>query len=42
MGEKMNANRLLMGMLKGKRSLERPRYKWVDNLRWIFEKEKRG
>jgi hypothetical protein len=31
MGEKKNANRLLMGKPEGKRPLGRPRHRWVDN-----------
>jgi hypothetical protein len=33
MGEKRNAYRLLVGKLEGKGPLERPRNKWVDNIR---------
>jgi hypothetical protein len=34
MGEKRNAYRLLVGKpLEGKRPLERPRRRWVDNIR---------
>jgi hypothetical protein len=32
MGEKMNAYRILMGKLEGKRPLGRPRRRWVDNI----------
>jgi hypothetical protein len=32
MGEKRNAYRALEGMSEGKRPLERPRRKWVDNI----------
>jgi hypothetical protein len=32
MGEKMNAYRLLLGMPEGKRSLGRPRRRWVENI----------
>jgi hypothetical protein len=33
MGEKINVYRLLVGKPKGKRSLGRPRRKWVDNIK---------
>jgi hypothetical protein len=33
MGEKRNAYRLLVGKPEGKRPLERPRRKWVDNIK---------
>jgi hypothetical protein len=33
MGEKRNANRLLVGKPEGKRPLGRPRRRWVDNIR---------
>jgi hypothetical protein len=33
MGQKRNANRLLVGKPDGKRPLERPRHRWVDNIR---------
>jgi hypothetical protein len=33
MGEKMNAYRLLVGKPEGKRQLERPRRRWVDNIK---------
>jgi hypothetical protein len=33
MGEKRNAYRLLVGKSEGKRTLGRPRYRWVDNIR---------
>jgi hypothetical protein len=33
MGEKKNAYRLLVGKPEGKRSLGRPRRRWVDNIR---------
>jgi hypothetical protein len=36
MGEKRNAYRLLAGKTEGKRSLGRPRRKWVDNIRMDF------
>jgi hypothetical protein len=33
MGEKRYAYRLLVGTQEGKRPLERPRRRWVDNIR---------
>jgi hypothetical protein len=33
MGEKRNAYRLLVGMPEGKRSLGRPRRRWVNNIK---------
>jgi hypothetical protein len=33
MGEKRNAYRLLVGKPEGRRSLGRPRCRWLDNLR---------
>jgi hypothetical protein len=33
MGEKRNAYRLLVGSPEGKRPLERPRCRWVDNIK---------
>jgi hypothetical protein len=33
MGEKRNAYRLLVGNPEGKRPLERPKRRWVDNVR---------
>jgi hypothetical protein len=33
MGDKRNAYRLLVGKPEGKRSLGRPRRRWVDNIR---------
>jgi hypothetical protein len=33
MGQKRNAYRLLVGKLKGKRPLGRPRRRWLDNIR---------
>jgi hypothetical protein len=33
MGEKRNAYRILVGQPEGKRSLGRPRCRWVDNIK---------
>jgi hypothetical protein len=33
MGEKRNAYRILVGKPEGKRSLRRPRHRWVDNIK---------
>jgi hypothetical protein len=33
MGEKMNVYRLLVGKPEGKRTLGRPRRKWIDNIK---------
>jgi hypothetical protein len=38
MGEKWNAYRILVGNPEGKRPLGRPRYRWVDNIKWILER----
>jgi hypothetical protein len=38
-GGKRNAYRLLVGKPEGKRSLGRPRRKWVDNIRIDFAEE---
>jgi hypothetical protein len=35
-GEKRNAYRLLVGKPEGKRSLGRPRRRWVDNIKMDF------
>jgi hypothetical protein len=32
-GEKRNEHRLLVGKPEGKRSLRRPRHRWVDDIR---------
>jgi hypothetical protein len=33
MGEKRNAYTILVGKLEGRRPLERPRRRWVDNIK---------
>jgi hypothetical protein len=33
MGEKRNTYRILVGMPEGKRPLERPRRRWVENIK---------
>jgi hypothetical protein len=33
MGEKLNADRILVGKPEGKRPLGRPRHRWVDNIK---------
>jgi hypothetical protein len=33
MGEKRNACRILVGKPEGKRPLERPKRRWVDNIK---------
>jgi hypothetical protein len=35
-GEKRNGYRILMGKPEGKRSLGRPRRRWVDNIKVVF------
>jgi hypothetical protein len=38
MGEKVNAYRILVGNPEGKRSLRRPRRRWVDNIKMDFRR----
>jgi hypothetical protein len=38
MGEKRNGYRLLVGKPEGKRSLGRPRQRWVNNIKMDFGK----
>jgi hypothetical protein len=33
MGKKRNAYRILVGKSEGRRSLRRPRYRWMDNVK---------
>jgi predicted small integral membrane protein len=35
-GEKSSAYRLLEGRPEGKKPLERPRHRWVDNIRMVL------
>jgi hypothetical protein len=37
-GEKKNTYRVLVGKPEGKRSLGRPRRRWVDKLKYILER----
>jgi hypothetical protein len=34
-----NACRILVGKPEGKRPVERPRHRWVGNVKWLFEKQ---
>jgi hypothetical protein len=38
MRETRNAYRMLVGKPEGKRSLGRPRRRWVDNIKYILER----
>jgi hypothetical protein len=42
MGEKRNAYKILVGMLEGKRPLERPRRRWEDNIRMNVKGDRMG
>jgi hypothetical protein len=42
MRDNRNAYRLLVGMLEGKRPLERPRRRWINNIRMDREEVGRG
>jgi hypothetical protein len=39
MGEKRNAYRILVGKPEGKRSLRRPRRRWVDNIKMYLRED---
>jgi hypothetical protein len=38
MGEERGVHKVLVGMLKGKRSLGRPRCRWEDNIKMDLQK----
>jgi hypothetical protein len=38
MGERRDAYRASVGIPEGRRALGRPRRKWEDNIKWIFER----
>jgi hypothetical protein len=38
MGERRGVYRVLVGKLKGKRTLGRPRRRWGKIIRWLFRK----
>jgi hypothetical protein len=38
MGEKRNAYRILVGYPEGKRTLRRPRLRWVNNFKMVLER----
>jgi hypothetical protein len=40
MGEKRNAFKILVGKPEGKRPLGRPICRWVDNIKYILERER--
>jgi hypothetical protein len=42
MGAKRNANRILVGKQEGKRTLERPRLRWVDNIKMDLKRDRMG
>jgi hypothetical protein len=37
--EKRNAYRILVGKPEGRRPLGRPRRRWVDNIKWLLERQ---
>jgi hypothetical protein len=42
MGKKKNAYRILVAKTEGKRSLGRPRYRWVDNIKMDHKRDRLG
>jgi hypothetical protein len=42
MGEMRNARRIFVGKPEGKRPLERPRYRWLDNIKMNFREVRWG
>jgi hypothetical protein len=41
-GEKMDAYGILVGKPEGKRRLERPRHRWVDNIKMYLKRDRMG
>jgi hypothetical protein len=41
-GETRNTYRILMGEPEGKRSLERPRRRWVNNIKMDLKRDRMG
>jgi hypothetical protein len=39
MGEMRNVCKILVGKPEGKRSLQRPRHRWEDNIRMVYDLE---
>jgi hypothetical protein len=42
MGAEMDAYRILVGKLEGKRPLGTPRCRWMNNIKWILETRRDG
>ena len=42
MGDRRGVYRVLVGKPEGKRPLERPRYRWVDNIKMDLQKMRLG
>jgi hypothetical protein len=42
MGKRRGAYRALVGKPEGRRPLGRPRRRWEDNIKWIFERLDEG